>query len=411
MSAFAPKPKATQQAATANAPLSAQDHFEHRCDLPSAFHLQRTVGNQAVQRLLRTKQDLPYGVTDDHQSRILQAAPDPAAPAAGPSDQLTKVEAAIGASAKFYYLAADTQGNALFILFDNPEVQRFYRSLLNQWFGVDGPNSALEDTPNQSTPPKWVGEFRAKALNIAPKTTGDEKKQADLAINLANSVAAESPAQRLRRMFVEEADKRIGTTVMTQAEIDTQRAQPASAGLTPQNFTTCIAFFGQVIQQITSKSKITGSLLDGPNAYKEINPQAKKELPKGAWHACTPGGTDRPKPGDLLIFTFAENVMNKDGTLKFGKGYFAHITIFRSNQPLDDSPEDKAANGLTKEFPESKIEKWLSIDGGGTTAGLTTRYFCADKCRIAGRGEKRTLHGWIDIEQAAEPALQKAQTT
>jgi hypothetical protein len=53
-------------------------------------------------------------------------------------------------------------------------------------------------------------------------------------------------------------------------------------------------------------------------------------------------------------------------------------------------------------------EKWVSVDGGGSTALEVVRYFSPDTCLIQGPGTiMRTLHGWIDVEKAAEPALAK----
>lgn len=422
-------PKALEQPATADLQALVTYQALGRVNTHAGFplqhapqhflQLQRTIGNRAVQRLLQQTPARMHGPTHslhtNNQAALIQAQTQPESASAtgstsdtGPTALIEKAAAIIGGGqVKFYYLAADQEGNALFVIFDNPDVQAFYRHLLKEWFGVAEPNAALENTPNVSAPPKWVDAIRAKALNAEPQSSPQAKQLSDLALKLVNSVAAETPVQRLRRQFVEEADKRIGTTVMTQAQINAERAKPASAGLTPQNFTTCIAFFGQVVQQVTRQSKLKGSLLQGPNAYHEINPAAKGHLPAGAWHPCTPGGTDRPKPGDLLIFTFAEAVKSASGALKFNKGWFAHITIFRSIQPLQDTEEDKKANGLTAQCSGSMLEKWISIDGGGTTAKEVIRYFCPEKCLIAGRTDKRTLHGWIDIEKVAEDKLGK----
>src|SRR5918912_1531041 len=49
----AQKPKATQQTTPAKSTKPAQAHFGHSREVSSILHLQRTVGNQAVQRLLR----------------------------------------------------------------------------------------------------------------------------------------------------------------------------------------------------------------------------------------------------------------------------------------------------------------------------------------------------------------------
>jgi hypothetical protein len=412
VSAFTHQPEASQQRTTSTPANLAQGDVGQRTERQSILMLQRTVGNQAVQRLLRRQ----TAARLQPPIELVQTDPatdtaQPGASGAGgaPSELMTRAAVAMGSGpAKYNYVVGDVDAKSLYVIFDNPDVQAFFRYLLKDWFGVAGISASLEDTPSTSAPPSWVEAFRTKALNIEPHPSGEGKQLREVALGLANSVAAETPAQRLRRQFVEEADKRIGSTVMTQAQIDAERAKPASGGMTPANFTTCIAFFGQVVGQVTKQSKLKGSLLDGPNAYKEINPQATQKLPDGAWHPCTAGAADRPEPGDLLIFTFLADVLDDQGKLKYGKGYFAHITIFRSAQPLGDTDEDKKANGLGKEFPGTTLEKWTSIDGGGTTASETVRYFCSDKCVIAGRSDKRTLHGWIDIEKVAEAQLAKS---
>ena len=58
----------------------------------------------------------------------------------------------------------------------------------------------------------------------------------------------------------------------------------------------------------------------------------------------------------------------------------------------------------------SAREKFVSVDGGGTTATEVIRYFSPDTCQIEGPGAPvRTLNGWIDVEKAAEAQLLKKQ--
>jgi hypothetical protein len=54
MRTFAEKPKATQQAISPKATVRTRSHFGHSHEVNSVLHLQRTIGNQAVQRLLRS---------------------------------------------------------------------------------------------------------------------------------------------------------------------------------------------------------------------------------------------------------------------------------------------------------------------------------------------------------------------
>jgi hypothetical protein len=305
-----------------------------------------------------------------------------------------------GGTPTFRYLAANREGSLWFVMFDELDVHRLYRHLLDNWLGASGVAESLTDTPLSDTP-KWVGEFRAKALNLRGRKPADvdaayaeQQQLGELAVKLADAVAPETPGQKVRRQFVREVDKRIGTVVMSQEAIDAERNKEATGGLTPQNFTTCIAFFGQVTEQVRQQAGIQGPLLLGPNSYKEIDPvNGTENLPPGGWHPCTP--TTRPKPGDLIILTFAKNETSKSGVF-LGKGWFAHISILRSIEPVADG--DKAAGGAT--------ERWISVDGGGTTATEVVRYFSPDTCLIKGPGTTlRTLHGWIDIEKAAEAKL------
>src|SRR5215510_5392454 len=53
MRTFAQKPKATQQTISAKSTIAGRAHFGQIREVHSILHLQRTIGNQAVQRLLR----------------------------------------------------------------------------------------------------------------------------------------------------------------------------------------------------------------------------------------------------------------------------------------------------------------------------------------------------------------------
>ena len=52
MRTFAQKPKATQQTTSAKSSIPGRAHFGQSREVNSILHLQRTIGNQAVQRLL-----------------------------------------------------------------------------------------------------------------------------------------------------------------------------------------------------------------------------------------------------------------------------------------------------------------------------------------------------------------------
>ena len=331
---------------------------------------------------------------DESAEDISDAPESPQTETQAPVQEAGAVIDAAGGSQAYHSFFADLDGEATFVVFDDPLVHRLFRHLLASWsLAGDG----MENSPGDGSPPPWVGAFRARALNVRPQAgggegsgAGDEARLALLAGRLADSVAAETPAQRIRRQFVEEIQGRIGTTVMTQDEINTQRNQVAKDGLTPANFTTCIAFFGQVMTQVMSKSGLKAPIVKGPNEYKEINSQAKESL-GDRWKPYTPGA--RPKPGDLLIFTFNEDEKNPDGSIKFGEGWFAHISILRAIEPMESDAQGPA-------------ERWISVDGGGTTAKETFRVFHPDTGLIVGPGTvTRTVKGWIDIEAAVESGL------
>ena len=54
MHTFARKPKAPQQATPAKSTIPGRAHFAQSHEVNSILHLQRTIGNQAVQRMLQT---------------------------------------------------------------------------------------------------------------------------------------------------------------------------------------------------------------------------------------------------------------------------------------------------------------------------------------------------------------------
>ncbi|MFY9609525.1 MAG: DUF4157 domain-containing protein [Blastocatellia bacterium] len=57
MRTFAEKPKATQQTTSAKSTIPSRAHFGQSREVNSILHLQRTIGNQAVQRMLQTNDE------------------------------------------------------------------------------------------------------------------------------------------------------------------------------------------------------------------------------------------------------------------------------------------------------------------------------------------------------------------
>lgn len=68
MRAFADKPKSTQQATVAKSTMSSRVSFGQSCDLSSILHLQRRIGNQAVQRRLKANTVNAKGVVPTARS-------------------------------------------------------------------------------------------------------------------------------------------------------------------------------------------------------------------------------------------------------------------------------------------------------------------------------------------------------
>ena len=70
MRTFAKKPKATRQAMSAKTTVPARSHLGHNHEVNSILHLQRTIGNQAVQRLLQSNAEerntIVTGTTSPH---------------------------------------------------------------------------------------------------------------------------------------------------------------------------------------------------------------------------------------------------------------------------------------------------------------------------------------------------------
>ena len=69
MRTFALKPKATQQTTSAKSTIPGRGHFGQSPEVRSILHLQRTIGNQAVQRMLQTDAGQPEAELNGPASR------------------------------------------------------------------------------------------------------------------------------------------------------------------------------------------------------------------------------------------------------------------------------------------------------------------------------------------------------
>lgn len=68
MHTFAQKPKAISQTTSAKFTVPGRGHFEQNTEVRSILHLQRTIGNQALQRMLQTDAQEPEAGLNDTSS-------------------------------------------------------------------------------------------------------------------------------------------------------------------------------------------------------------------------------------------------------------------------------------------------------------------------------------------------------
>lgn len=196
----------------------------------------------------------------------------------------------------------------------------------------------------------------------------------------AQATGDKTPGEQFREDFLAKASP--GKSIMSQQAIDAQNDKTQKG-----KFTTCIAFVGQMVGS-TKGADGKPIKFQGPNAYKEVNPQAKlsanKDLPPGSYHAGGAGMSERPKPGDLLVLAFAQATKYGEGEkqVTLPAGAFAHICILRSIQPAEDP---------------AKGETWITVDGGGTSSAQRTRTYRPD----TGLLDSSLLKGWFDIEKMA----------
>src|SRR5262249_363262 len=105
-----------------------------------------------------------------------------------------------------------------------------------------------------------------------------------------------------------------------------------------------------------------------------------------AWHYASPGMTERPLGGDIILFSFAyDQPPSATSSVHFTPGMFSHMGFLRAIVPkpprrLTDTPKSSAkaaptaadAGGATGEGTtrEVRYEDWITVDGGG---GVGTR--------------------------------------
>lgn len=170
-------------------------------------------------------------------------------------------------------------------------------------------------------------------------------------------------------------------SIMSHEGLEAQRK--AADGKT---FSTCNSFSG--IMQTMAEQKSGVKMKTKINLYVMDPKWREKNLPEGAFHPG--GGSDRPKPGDILIFS------QLDGRT------FAHMGNFIEGPIATD-------DGL---------EEWQCIDGGQGQAGKYVDGVCVQQGHeMIGRthikydpatnqtvpkwGNPRMVYGWVDIAMLA----------
>lgn len=229
---------------------------------------------------------------------------------------------------------------------------------------------ATNKGPAQAEPASTEGGGKAAPSDATDKAPGDSE----------TADGEKTAGEKLREEFLERATP--GKSIMSQSDIDAQNSKTKQG-----KFSTCIEFARQMVNNTKGAD---GKMLkfQGPNAYKEVNPQAKlsanKDLPPGSFQTASPGMSERPKPGDLLILAFAKATPYGEGEKKviLPRGAFSHICILRSIEPAEDPAQG---------------ETWTTIDGGGTSSAQIKRPYQPDQSLLSGS----LLKGWFDIEKMA----------
>ncbi|HEX4422264.1 MAG TPA: DUF4157 domain-containing protein [Kofleriaceae bacterium] len=196
------------------------------------------------------------------------------------------------------------------------------------------------------------------------------------------------------------------------------------AGRNHKVYTTCIDFVGQVQSDAERDAHVKQTIVIDNNVSV---PEGRKKLPKDAWHPGSRNMTDRPKAGDIVFYTFAADVKDDDGNLKFGKGWFSHTGYFNGLEKVAAANSNAPAGGDAKAGDAAPaapaadpVELWHTVDGGQGKAtkyddkGNVTqtgaeelkqsdRYYHPAQNLISGEktqgGDVRTVLGWVDVEK------------
>jgi len=255
--------------------------------------------------------------------------------------------------------------------------------------GVVGPKTwgALDGTPAAE-------KQEPDAKEAAPEPVKDEKPAAPAPaqaqpVQGSGEGGAKTPGDKLREQYVsqllyfegaQEGDAKF-ESIMSHSGLEAQRK--AADG---KVFSTCNSFSG--IMQTMAEQKSGVKMKAKINLYVMDPKWREKNLPEGAFHPG--GGSDRPKPGDILIFS------QLDGRT------FAHMGNFIEG-PI---------------ATEDGLEEWQCIDGGQGQAGKYVDGVCvqqghemigrthikynpANNQTVPKYGNPRMIYGWVDIAMLA----------
>lgn len=247
------------------------------------------------------------------------------------------------------------------------------------WGALDGAPAADKQTPDGPAP---QGELER---DEKPAATGPGPD----AVQGTGPGGAKTAGDRYREQYVsqllyfegaQEGDAKF-ESIMSHSGLEAQRK--AHDG---KVFTTCNSFSG--IMQTMAEQKSGVKLKTKINLY-VLDPKWREQnLPEGAFHPG--GGSDRPKPGDILIFT------QLDGRT------FTHMGNFIEGPIATDDG----------------MEEWQCVDGGQGQAGkyvdgvcvqqghemigrTHVKYNPANNQTIPKWGKPRMVYGWIDIAALA----------
>jgi Domain of unknown function (DUF4157) len=129
-------------------------------------------------------------------------------------------------------------------------------------------------------------------------------------------------------------------------------------------FTTCVEFLAWALKNGVADAHANLKVSDNLINTNLWDPKRREELPKDAWTTYTTETKERPKPGDIYMLIFAQNVYKKpnepkvDANIKNYKGSFSHIGFIRS-----------ITVNAVKEG-EEPTETWEGVDGGAGTATI-----------------------------------------